>query len=91
MNQVRFESEFTPQGCPQQEKSVQAVTVSAGTQWIHAYDEVTNKHGRYVQGGGCTTVGAAGGFTQGGGFGSFSKKYGTGAAGVVQAEIVAAS
>lgn len=91
MNQVRFEPEFTPQGCPQQEKSVQAVTVSAGTQWIHAYDEVTNKHGRYVQGGGCTTVGAAGGFTQGGGFGSFSKKYGTGAAGVVQAEIVTAN
>ncbi len=27
-------------------------------------------------GGGCTTVGAAGGFTQGDGFGSFSKRYG---------------
>jgi FAD/FMN-containing dehydrogenase len=35
-------------------------------------------------------VGAAGGFTQGGGFGSFSKRYGTGAAGVLEIEVVTA-
>ena len=44
--------------------------------------------GLYVQGGGCTTVGACGGFTQGGGFGSYSKRYGSGAAGVLQVEVV---
>lgn len=91
MRQVTFDPNFIPQGCSLKEKSIPAVTVSAGAQWIDAYDEATNKHGRYVQGGGCTTVGAAGGFTQGGGFGSFSKKYGTGAAGVVQAEVVTAN
>ena len=37
----------------------------------------STKAGRYVQGGGCTTVGVAG-LIQSGGFGSFSKRYGTG-------------
>ena len=36
------------------------------------YDAVTTKAGRYVQGGGCLTVGVAG-LVQSGGFGSFSK------------------
>jgi FAD/FMN-containing dehydrogenase len=48
------------------------------------------KHGRYVQGGGCTTVGAAGGFMQGGGFGSWSKAYGIAAASLLEAEVVTA-
>ena len=37
-----------------------AVTVGAGAVWIDAYDAVTTEAGRYVQGGGCTTVGVAG-------------------------------
>ncbi len=40
--------------------------------WIDAYDAVTSRGGRYVQGGGCTTVGVAG-LVQSGGFGSLSK------------------
>jgi FAD/FMN-containing dehydrogenase len=50
---------------------------------------VTTRGGRYVQGGGCATVGVAG-FIHGGGFGSFSKKYGQGAAALLEAEIVTA-
>jgi FAD/FMN-containing dehydrogenase len=42
-----------------------------------------------VQGGGCTTVGVAG-LIQSGGFGSFSKRYGLAAAGLLEAEIVTA-
>jgi len=42
-----------------------------------------------VQGGGCTTVGVAG-LIQSGGFGSFSKHYGTAAAGLLEAEVVTA-
>jgi FAD/FMN-containing dehydrogenase len=57
--------------------------------WIDAYDAVTTQAGRYVQGGGCTTVGVAG-LVQSGGFGSFSKKYGTAAAGLIEAEVVTA-
>ena len=49
----------------------------------------TTKAGRYVQGGGCTTVGVAG-LIQSGGFGSFSKNYGMAAAGLLEAEIVTA-
>jgi FAD/FMN-containing dehydrogenase len=57
--------------------------------WVDAYDAVTTEAGRYVQGGGCATVGCAG-LVLGGGFGSFSKCYGTGGAGLIEAEIVTA-
>jgi hypothetical protein len=53
------------------------------------YNAVTTKAGRYVQGGGCATVGVAG-LIQSGGFGSFSKNYGMAAASLLQAEIVTA-
>ena len=53
---------------------------------LHA---VTTKAGRYVQGGGCATVGVAG-LIQSGGFGSFSKNYGLAAASLLQAEVVTA-
>ena len=42
-----------------------------------------------MQGGGCTSVGVTG-LVQSGGFGSFSKHYGTAAAGLLEAEIVTA-
>ena len=51
--------------------------------------QVTTRGGRYVQGGGCTTVGVAG-LVLSGGFGNFSKNYGTAAAGLLEAEIVTA-
>ncbi len=56
---------------------------------MHVYDAVTTKGGRYVQGGGCGTVGVAG-LIQSGGFGSFSKNYGLAAAGLLEAEVVLA-
>jgi FAD/FMN-containing dehydrogenase len=89
MRRVSIHDAFVPRGCPATARSP-AVTVEAGTRWIEAYQEVTVKHGRYVQGGGCTTVGAAGGFIQGGGFGSWSKKYGIAAANMLEAEVVTA-
>ena len=66
-----------------------AVSVGAGAIWLHVYDAVTTKALRYVQGGGCTTVGVAG-LIQSGGFGSFSKNYGTAAASLLEAELVTA-
>jgi len=90
MRQTRYLSSFTPQGAPTQ-TGQSALMVSAGTRWLEAYSEAVTRHQRYVQGGGCTSVGAAGGFIQGGGFGSFSKRYGTAAAGLLQAELVTAS
>ena len=63
--------------------------VGAGAIWMHAYNAVTTKGGRYVQGGGCGTVGVAG-LVLGGGFGSYSKSYGTAAASLLEAEVVTA-
>jgi FAD/FMN-containing dehydrogenase len=66
-----------------------AVSCGAGAMWIDLYDAVTTKAGRYVQGGGCTSVGVAG-LVQSGGFGSFSKGFGTAASHLLEAEIVTA-
>ncbi len=65
-----------------------AVSLGAGNIWLKAYAAVT-KAGRYVQGGGCCTVGVAG-LIQSGGFGSFSKNFGLAAASLLEAEIVTA-
>ncbi len=89
MNDIRLHDSFVAQGCKERQEPQSAVTVGAGAIWMHTYDEVTTKGGRYVQGGGCGTVGVAG-LVQGGGFGSYSKNYGTAAAGLLEAEIVTA-
>src|SRR6185436_4891611 len=79
MNKVIMHDNFIAEGCEGKQAPQHAVTIEAGAMWLHAYDAVTTKGGRYVQGGGCTTVGVAG-LVQGGGFGSFSKHYGLAAA-----------
>ncbi len=91
MRNVSYLSSFRPAGAPvSSESGIPAVSVEAGARWLDVYSVATIKEHKYVQGGGCASVGAAGGFIQGGGFGSFSKEFGTGAAGVLQAEIVTA-
>ena len=89
MNNIVLHDAFVAQSCAELQKPQPAVTVGAGTIWKQAYDAVTTKAGRYVQGGGCTTVGVAG-LVQSGGFGSFSKNYGTAAAALLEAELVTA-
>jgi FAD/FMN-containing dehydrogenase len=89
MNDITMHAPFAPQGCGGAQKLEPAVTLGAGAIWIQAYEAVTTKGGRYVQGGGCTTVGVAG-LIQSGGFGSFSKHYGMAAAGLLEAEVVTA-
>jgi FAD/FMN-containing dehydrogenase len=87
MNRIELHDAFIPVGCAV--PAVPAVTLEAGCMWIDAYTAVTTNAGRYVQGGGCASVGVAG-LVQGGGFGSFSKRYGLAAASLLQAEIVTA-
>ena len=89
LRRISMNDAFVPRGCPTT-TATPAVSLEAGTRWLEAYQEVTVRHGRYVQGGGCTTVGAVGGFLQGGGFGSWSKKYGVAAASMLEAEVVTA-
>ncbi len=89
MNNIVLHDAFVAQGCAGKQMPLPAVSLGAGAIWMQAYDAVTTKAGRYVQGGGCTTVGVAG-LVQSGGFGSFSKNYGTAAAALLEAEIVTA-
>jgi hypothetical protein len=90
MRQTTWHDNFVPQGAPTGSPGLPAVSVRAGNRWLEAYQEATTRHGGYVQGGGCTSVGACGGFLLGGGFGSFSKRYGTGAASALEFEVVTA-
>ena len=89
MNQVTLHEAFVPQGCRSKTEPAPAVTAGAGAMWIDLYYAVTTVAGRYVQGGGCTSVGTAG-LVQSGGFGSFSKGFGTAAANLLEAEVVTA-
>lgn len=89
MNRVTVHDQFTPKGLEGKVAPCPAVTAEAGAMWIDLYHAVTTEAGRYVQGGGCTDVGVAG-LILSGGFGSFSKGFGTAASGLLEAEIVTA-
>jgi len=66
MHAITLHDAFVPEGSS--DAPVPAVTIEAGAMWVDAYDAVTTKAHRYVQGGGCMTVGVAG-LIQSGGFG----------------------
>ena len=89
MNDVRLDDAFVPANCGGRVAPQRAVHCGAGAVWANVYDAVTTKGGGYVQGGGCTTVGVAG-LVQSGGFGSFSKAFGTAAGSLLEAEVVTA-
>jgi FAD/FMN-containing dehydrogenase len=89
MSAIDVRGSFVPAGCAGRVEPGPAVAVEAGAMWGPVYDAVTTRAGRYVQGGGCLTVGVAG-LVQSGGFGSFSKRYGLAAAALLEAEVVTA-
>jgi FAD/FMN-containing dehydrogenase len=89
INAISLHETFVGQGCEGAQAPLPAVSIGAGARWLEAYQAVTTRAGRYVQGGGCTTVGVAG-LIQSGGFGTFSKRYGLAAAGLLEAEVVTA-
>jgi hypothetical protein len=86
---IELHENFVPRWCSGQSSGTPAVSIGTGARWMPVYDAVTTKAGRYVQGGGCTTVGVAG-HVLGNGFGSFSKHYGAAGAALLEAEIVTA-
>ena len=75
MNEVSIHESFVGRGCEGSQAPRPAVTLGSGAMWIDAYDAVTTRAERYVQGGG---------------FGNFSKAFGTAAAGLLEAEVVTA-
>jgi FAD/FMN-containing dehydrogenase len=89
MNAVTLHDAFIGAGCESRAEAQPAVSVEPGAIWGRTYNEVTTKGGRYVQGGGCLTVGVVG-LVLGGGFGSFSKAHGTAGSNLIEAEVVTA-
>ncbi|MBV9621901.1 MAG: FAD-binding oxidoreductase [Gammaproteobacteria bacterium] len=89
LDRIELHESFVPAGCAGRVAPAAAVSVGAGCVWIDVYHKVTREAGRYVQGGGCTSVGVAG-LIQSGGFGSFSKGFGSAAASLLEAEVVTA-
>merc|ERR1719262_564722 len=87
MKQMEWQDDFTPEGCGQ--KVGATVTLGAGVQFWQLYNEAT-KRKRMVVGGTCSTVGHAG-FTLGGGYGDYSRMYGSGATNLIEAEVVLAN
>ncbi|KAI1637124.1 FAD binding domain-containing protein [Biscogniauxia mediterranea] len=64
-----------------------AIKIGAGVEGLEAY-EFAHTHGLMVVGGNAPTVGIAGGYTQGGGIGLLSSKYGLAADQVLEWEVV---
>jgi FAD/FMN-containing dehydrogenase len=87
MDGIALHDGFVPSGSDA--APVPAVSLGAGAIWMHAYAAVTTGARRYVQGGGCGTVGVAG-LVQGGGFGTYSKRFGLAGASLLEAEVVTA-
>jgi hypothetical protein len=89
MDAITMHEAFVPQGCAGKIIPQSAVSVGAGQLWGHVYNEVTTRGDRFVLGGRCLSVGVAG-LVSSGGFGEWSKCYGTAAANLLEAEVVTA-
>lgn len=87
MKNIAWHDNFTPVGC--QQPIGEAVSLGAGVQFWELYDE-QNTRGRMGIGGDCSTVGHVG-FTLGGGYGDYSRMFGSGATNAVEAEVVLAN
>jgi hypothetical protein len=87
MTDTEWHNSFVPDGCGAPVDG--AVTLGAGVEFWQLYDEAA-QHGRMVVGGTCSTVGHVG-FSLFGGYGDYSRMYGSGASNMVEAEVVLAS
>jgi len=95
MQGVTVQESFVPTGAPAGTASQQTVTTRAGNFYVDLwnalgeYNSANPDNPRYVQGSASGTVGV-GGWTLGGGLAQYSKRYGSGAANIVQLEVVLA-
>ncbi|KAG2339377.1 FAD-binding domain-containing protein [Suillus weaverae] len=87
MDDISYVPEFVPRGSAA--ASVPALTLGAGAQLYNIYAYAGAMNFSAVLGA-CTTVGAVGGFLQGGGHGVLTPAYGLGADHVLEVEIVTA-
>ncbi|PSS36768.1 hypothetical protein PHLCEN_2v1399 [Hermanssonia centrifuga] len=92
MKNITFHNTFTPDGAPKPVVYNQVISLGAGVQWHEAYDAV-HAHGRVIVGGLTpgASVGAAGGWLQGGGHSALSPKYGLGVDNAIEITVVTSS
>ncbi|KAM6492235.1 hypothetical protein JOM56_011959 [Amanita muscaria] len=90
LKDITYEDAFIPSGAPPNSQSYKALTLGAGVQWVEAY-RAADEHGRTIVGGACPSVGAAGGWVQGGGHSVLSPSYGLGVDNAIQFTVVLAS
>ncbi|KAG8711699.1 hypothetical protein FRC08_015569 [Ceratobasidium sp. 394] len=90
LKDINFTNSFVPSGCSGNGTGVPAVTLGAGTQWLNVY-EAANEHNVVVVGGGARSVGAAGGWLQGGGHSPLGGLHGMGVDNVLQFTVVKAN
>lgn len=90
LKDIAYDEAFTPSGAPPNSQTYKALTVSAGVQWNEAF-EFANNQGRAIVGGSSFSVGAAGGWIQGGGHSALSPIYGLGVDNALQFTVVLAN
>ncbi|KAG6330603.1 hypothetical protein ID866_8487 [Astraeus odoratus] len=88
MKNITYDSGFVPEGAPINE-TYEALTIGAGVQWYEAY-AAANNSGRSLVGGVSLggSVGAAGGWLQGGGHSALSPSYGLGVDNAIEITVV---
>ncbi|CAE6448508.1 unnamed protein product [Rhizoctonia solani] len=86
---IDFTDSFVAKECSKDNTGVPAVTIGAAEQWIDVY-KAANDHNVTVVGGAARTVGAAGGWIQGGGHSPLGALYGMGVDNVLQFTVVKA-
>lgn len=87
MKDIKIVDDFVPKGCSKSEGP--AITIGAGVQLPEMYQAVA-LHNRTVIGGSAHTVGAAGGYIQGGGHSPFGHWGGLGSDNALEFEVVTA-
>ncbi|KAF8692566.1 hypothetical protein AX14_002469 [Amanita brunnescens Koide BX004] len=91
LKNISYDDHFVPSGAPPTQ-TYHALTLHAGVQWFEAY-EAANRYKRTIVGGlsDGASVGAAGGWIQGGGHSALSPKFGLGVDHAIQFTVVLAS
>ncbi|CAE6432949.1 unnamed protein product [Rhizoctonia solani] len=86
---MNFTDAFVAKGCSKDDAGVPAVTLGAAEQWIDVY-KAANDNNVTIVGGAARTVGAAGGWIQGGGHSPLGALYGMGVDNVLEFTVVKA-
>ena len=88
MKEVVYYEDFVPEDCPNTD-STRAIQVLGGDQWVDVYREADRQKVNIV-GGNAQSVGAAGGYSLGGGHSSMSPAYGLAVDNILEVDVVLA-